>query len=381
DGYILGLTISEEITSRSILYEFERDECLYFPDNSSFLVNIIDKNFVSSYRQFNDEFSINLNSKFINITIDPNTPIKGQSINFSSTLATEFGEGLSNKNVTCEYFGISTWLEIATDLTDSMGYTNFIIDTLILDFEGDLILRLSWEGDIINGVSENVSVITIHEENGISISVSQNDVNIYRGRLTTLTYSLSNIGDSNLRIFNLTVDIENNLQYSIVEINYIDLNWLSSGGNTDIVIEIAITEISQLHLNFTITAQNVITGENITFSKESSFSIFDPPIVDYFIELFMFIMIAIFVIIWSIAIIYARKVRKRIEEPVEEPLRRPRKGKYIMVSDLKKPTPEKKTPKKKIAQKEDTTTKTTDLDSLLEERGLAEKQKKKKPKK
>ncbi|MHA1931859.1 MAG: hypothetical protein ACW96X_04915, partial [Promethearchaeota archaeon] len=127
DGYILGLTISEEITSRSILYEFERDECIYFPDNSSFLVNIIDRNFVSSYRQFNDEFSINLNSKFINITVDPNTPIKGQSINFSATLATEFGVGLSNKNVTCEYFDVSSWVEIATDLTDSMGNINFII--------------------------------------------------------------------------------------------------------------------------------------------------------------------------------------------------------------------------------------------------------------
>jgi hypothetical protein len=63
------------------------------------------------------------------------------------------------------------------------------------------------------------------------------------------------------------------------------------------------------------------------------------------------------------------------------PLRRPRKGKYIMVSDLKKPTPEKKIPKKKAEQKEVKKKKTTDLDSLLEERGLAEKAKKKNSKK
>ncbi len=119
DGHILGLTISEEITSRSILYEFERDECLYFPDNSSFLVNIIDKNYVSSYRQFNEEFSIKLNSKFTNITFEPYTPIKGQSINFSSTLATEFGEVLSNKSVILEYFDSSSWIEIATYITDA----------------------------------------------------------------------------------------------------------------------------------------------------------------------------------------------------------------------------------------------------------------------
>jgi hypothetical protein len=49
-----------------------------------------------------------------------------------------------------------------------------------------------------------------------------------------------------------------------------------------------------------------------------------------------------------------------------------------MVSDLKKPAQPKKAPKKKeaVAPK-----KTTDLDSLLEERGLGEKEKKKSPKK
>lgn len=381
DGNILGLTIAEEITSGIILYEFERDECLYFPNKSSFLVNIIDKNYVSSYKQFSDEFSIKLNSKFTNMTIDPTIPIKGQSINFSSRLTTEFGEALSNKNVTCEYFDSSSWVEIATGVTDVNGYVKFIIDTLIIDFEGDLLLKLSWAGDIINGVSENFSINTIHEDTDISISVSQNDVFIYRNRLTTITYSLSNIGDSNVRLFDITVDIENNLEYSIVEVNYVELNWLSSGDKSDIEIEIFMTEVSHLRINFTITAQNVITGENFTFSEESSFSVFDPPILDFFIEMFMFLMIAIFIIVWALAIIYARKVRKRIEEPVEVPLRRPRKGKYIMVSDLKKPTPEKKIPKKKIEQKEDKPKKTTDLDSLLEERGLAEKQKKKKPKK
>lgn len=381
DGHILGLAISEEITSRSILYEFEREECLYFPENSSFLVNIIDRNYVSSYRQFNDEFSINLNSEFTNITINPNTPIKGQSINFSSTLTTEFGDELPNKNITCDYFDSSSWVEIATDITDANGYVVFIIDTLIIDFEGDLILKLSWDGDTINGISKNVTIITIHEENDISISVAKNDILIYRNRVTTLTFTLSNTGNSNLRLFNITVDIKNNLQYTIVEVNYVELNWLSVDDKTDIIIEITIPEISQLQINFTITAQNVITGENITFSKESSFNVFEPPIVDYFVEFFMFIMIAIFVLVWLIAIIYARKVRKRIEEPVEVPMRRPRKGKYIMVSDLKKPTPEKKVPKKKIEQKEVKPKKTTDLDSLLEERGLAEKQKKKKSKK
>jgi len=381
DGNILGLTISEDITSRSILYEFERDECLYFPDNSSFLVNIIDKNYVSSYKQFNNEFSIKLNSKFTNTTIDPSSPIKGQVINFSSTLVTEFEEELSNKNVTCEYYHSDSWVGIGSDMTDANGHVTFIINSLIIDFEGDLLLRIFWDGDIINGVSKNFSINIIHETNDVSISVHQNNVHVYRNRLATLTFDITNIGDSTLKLFNISVDIENNLHHTIVEVNYVDLSWFQSGDHTEIKIEISITDISQLIINFTITAQNVITGENTTFSSESSFSIFDSPIGDYFIEFFMFIIIGFFVIVWALALIYVRKVRKRIEEPVEVPIRKPRKGRYIMVSDLKKPEPEKKIPKKKGEKKVIEQKKTTDLDSLLEERGLAEKEKKKKSKK
>ncbi|MCK4285450.1 MAG: hypothetical protein KAX18_04575, partial [Candidatus Lokiarchaeota archaeon] len=238
DGNILGLTISEEITSRSILYEFERDECLYFPDNSSFLVNLIDRNYVSSYRQFNNEFSITLNSKFTNITIDPINPIQGQVINFSSTLVTEFGEELSNKNVTCEYFNSGSWIEIGSDMTDANGYVTFVINTLIIDVEDDLLLKVFWDGDIINGISKNISINIIHETNDISISVHQNDVLLYRNRLNTLTFDISNTGDSNLKLFDITVDIENNLHYTIVEINYVELSWFQSGDHTEINIEI-----------------------------------------------------------------------------------------------------------------------------------------------
>ena len=381
DGNILGLTISEEITSRSILYEFERDECIYFPDNSSFLVNIIDKNYVSSYKQFNNEFYIKLNSKFTDITIEPNIPIKGQVINFSSSLVTEFGEELSNKTVTCEYFNSSSWVKIGSDMTDVNGYVTFIINSLIIDFEDDLLLKLIWDGDIINGVSENFSINLIHETNDISISVQQKDNLIYRNRLAILIFDLRNTGTSNLKLFDITVDIENSLQYTIVHINYVELSLFQFGDHTEIRIEITITDITQLKVNFSITGQNVITDENVTFFKESTFSTIDPPIGDYFIEFFMFIMIGIFVIVWVLALTYVRKVRRRIEEPVEAPRRKPRKGRYIMVSDLKKPIPATKIPKKKTEQKGIEPKKTTDLDSLLEERGLAEKEKKKKSKK
>ena len=134
------MRITEDVSARNILNVFERDECSYFPDNTMFLVNVVDRNVVSSYEQFTNEFTLNLNSKFINITITPNNPIKGQIINISSILTTEFGAVLPNRTVSCHYNKETSWFEIDSDLTNDLGYISFLIDTLNLEFEEDDLL-------------------------------------------------------------------------------------------------------------------------------------------------------------------------------------------------------------------------------------------------
>ncbi|HEC40689.1 MAG TPA: hypothetical protein ENI29_20775 [bacterium] len=64
---------------------------------------------------------------------------------------------------------------------------------------------------------------------------------------------------------------------------------------------------------------------------------------------------------------------ERIEEPIEEPKKKPKRGKYVSVSELKKETPGKSVTDLK---KEDKPKKTADLDSLLEQKGLVDKEKK-----
>jgi hypothetical protein len=375
EGNIIGMRITEDVSTRNILNVFERDECSYFPESTLFLVNVVDKNVVSSYEQFTNEFTLNLNSKFTNTTIIPNNPIDGQVINISSILTTEFEVALTNRNVSCHYYYENLWVEIGSDLTNSIGYISFLINTLNLEFENDLLLRLSWEGDSINGVVKNITVNVIQDVNNLSISIRQNAVQIYRNRKNSFTVTVNNFGSSDLRLFNISVDIKNNLAYVIAEINYLELNLFSPGDATHLIIEIDITNIQELDITFSITGQNLITGENVTVSLNSIFQVFDPPIFDYLIEFFMFIMITIFALIWISAIIYSRRIKKRIEEPVEE-TRRQRRGRYVKVSELKKPTPSKKTPPKKAVETKEST-QTTDLDSLLEERGLTDKDKKK----
>lgn len=382
DGYILGLTVAEEVTSKSLLYEFNRNECIYFPDNSSFLVNIIDKNYVSSYKQFNDEFSLRLNSKFTNIKTKPNKPINGQSFNLTSVLTTEFGEELAGKNVTCEYYSSNSWKFIDSNFTNANGLVKFIINTLGLDFEEDLLLRLSWKGDVVNGVSKNITTNVIQIVNDFSISVTQEDAILYKSRLTTLRVAIKNTGNSTLRFFDPSVSIQNNLNYLLVEVNYIELDWLSASATTYIVFEIELSNVNKLNFTFTITAQNVLTEENLTLTTESVFKVYDAPIGDSIMEYFIILIIGAFVLIWAFSLLYSRRIKKRIEEPVEVPIR-PRRGRYVPVAELKKPEPVKKEIKKKPkkAPEEVISEKTTDLDSLLEERGLTDKDKKKESKK
>jgi len=375
DGYILGLRINET-TSETLLNEFNRDECIYLPNKTSILVNIFDQNYVSSYNQFTGEFSLKLNSQFTDITINPNTPIKGQTFNISAILATEFGEPLANKNVSCQYYDIDSWVNLSSDFTDLNGFTTFLINTLTIDFEGNLLLRLAWDGDTINGVSKNIIVNVIHEINDISVSIIANDVLIYRNRATTLEIVLNNIGDSDLRVTNISIELNHDLSYSIVEIDYLLLSQLPPDESTSLTIEISVENINRLEILISITAQNILTNETIIVPKEASFKIYDPSIYDYFIEYLVFIIGAAFALIWITTIIYAWRTKKKLETPIEEVKKKPRRGRYVPVSELKKPKPVKKIPKKKEEPKEIEEKEKIDLDSLLEERGLADKKKK-----
>lgn len=376
EGNILGLRIAEQTPSRTILYEFNRDECLYSPNNSLFLVNIIDQNYVSAYYQFTNEFSLALNSMFTNITSYPHNPIKGQSFNISSILTTEFGDELSGRNISCQYYDSGLWVDIDSDFTDLNGFTRFMIDTQTINFKGDLLLRLFWSGDIINGVSKNVSVHIIHQSNNLSISINPNNVIIYRQRTTSFNIRLFNIGDSNLRITNISITLNGNQEYSIVQINYILLSHFPAGEKSLLIVEVSVKNIKSVIFSISIAAQNIITNESIIVSKEQIYTTFEVPIFEYIIQNFMLLAIAIIILAIIIAVIYARKTKKRIETPIEEPApKRPRRAKYVPVAELKKPTAIKKPVKKKEELKEKEKEK-IDLDSLLEERGLTDNKKK-----
>ncbi|MFW9874967.1 MAG: hypothetical protein ACFFG0_17815 [Candidatus Thorarchaeota archaeon] len=376
DGYILGMRIAEETESKTIIYDFKRRECIYYPNTSKFLVNIIDQNYVSSYKQFTNEFSLNLNSKFTEITINPHVPIKGQKFNLSTILTTEFGEELAGKNVTCQYYDVDTWIDLGSDITNINGYSSFLINTQTIDFVEDLLLKLYWDGDTINGVSKNVTVNIIHPANNLSISIIARDVNIYRGEDTSFIIRLDNIGNSDLKITNISIEFNHELDYLIVETNYLLLNLFPPGESTALIIIVSINDIKTLTISISITAQNIITNETIVTSKEATYRTYEPPIYLFFIEYFIFIIVAFFALIWVITILFARKTKKRIETPItKEEAKRPRKGKYVPVAELKKPTVTKKIVKKKEEPKEE---EKTDLDSLLEERGLVDENEKSK---
>ncbi|MFX1312325.1 MAG: hypothetical protein ACFFHD_06900, partial [Promethearchaeota archaeon] len=378
DGYIIALRIIEETVSPSIIQVFERNETIYAPDQSVIMANVYDRNFVSSYDQFYNRFTLKQNTKFSNITITPENPIKGQIINIGSILTTEFEEPLVYRNITCQCYNNSEWITIDTQLSDDKGYTLFSINTLDLNFTDDLVVKLFWNGYLINGVSKNITINMIHEINEISIQINQNDPQIYRNRKTTMRITFKNNGDSNLRILNINITLSNNLEYSIVEVNNLQLNSLSSGETTHLVIVIEINKIKTFDVNISILVQNTLTNETLIFSQQSSFKTFNPPIYDYFIPFFNFFIISLFVLIWAIAIIYSRRTMKKIEAPVEEVPKRPKKGRYLKVSELEKPTPPETISEEKEELKEKESTEKTDLDTLLEEKGLVKEKKKNK---
>ena len=118
-----------------------------------------------------------------------------------------------------------------------------------------------------------------------------------------------------------------------------------------------------ISITFSVETYNSQTKEVNLFHDSVTFTLYDSPITTFLGNYIMLIMIGIFLIVWGFSLIYRKRMIKKIETPVEEPsMKRPRRGKYVPVSEI----PKKEEPEEELEEKE----KKTDLDSLLEEEGL-----------
>ncbi|MFX1449165.1 MAG: hypothetical protein ACFFCG_13715, partial [Promethearchaeota archaeon] len=339
------------------------------------------------YNQFIKSFSLKKNSKFSDISIDPKTPIYGQKFNITSVLTTEFSDKIPNKNVTLQFFNISLWENVSTQITNINGSINFEIDSLLFPSEYQFKFRLLWHGDQYTlANSQNITIPLFRAFNNISLRITSNVDQLFKNRQSTIQIILNNIGDSELNVLipNISIQISPTLSYSIVQINYMMLAEFKPGDTTIILIKIDIPTIDQMSISVSIEARNEITEEQVLFQTSEIFDIYDAMFEDLIINYFMVIMIGIFAIVWTVMIIYVRRTIKKLETPLEEPTKaRPRKGKYVSVSELPtetmaqkvQETPAKK-PKKlsikrsKKPKDEEKEKPSTDLDSLLEEEGL-----------
>ncbi|MHA1240854.1 MAG: hypothetical protein ACTSQU_08670 [Promethearchaeota archaeon] len=339
EGYIIALKSDSDITGASILKPFEREECQYLPNQTTFVINIYDRNYVSSYSQFIESFSLKINSDFTDITTLPQAPIYGQSFNISSVLKTELGKIIPNKNVTCQFYDSGIWENLSTQISDIDGITNFEIDTLSLPSDDQFKFRLTWQGDQYTlKNSRNTTVLLYRALNYISLDLRSNVDQIFNNAQTTIQLTLSNTGDSELRVIvpSISIEITPLLTYSIVEIDYLALDHFKPGDVTVILMKIDVSATDLMNVSVLLDVKNDITDEELTFQVSQVFEIYDVQLVDYLLTLFTLIMISVFVLIWGIMYFYVKRTKKKIETPYEEPdKRKPRKGKYVAVSELK----------------------------------------------
>ncbi|MCJ7648741.1 MAG: hypothetical protein MUP85_09025, partial [Candidatus Lokiarchaeota archaeon] len=354
-------------------------------DSTKFIVNIYDDNFVSSYAQFNDSFELYMYSEFRDIIVTPEDPIRGNMLNISSTLTTEFGTELASRNVTFQYNDIGEWINISSQFTDINGSTLFEIDTLTLNDDETLLFRLIWPGDqYFLNIPYNISVDLLGNVINVSISLQEKQVQIYRNTKTTFIVNLENLGLYDVRISNITIDINPNLPCEVVEINYLLLNQFSSGYTTTFIIEVDVSSITQFIVSVSADVQNLLTEEVIIIHTSETFETFEKPLLDYMNDYFILIIFTIFGILALVTFLFVKKTKKSIETPIEEPSKkRARRGQYLSVSEIPTKTVEaekeqlpsnkkanKKITKKKLKETESENKKSTDLDSLLEEKGL-----------
>jgi hypothetical protein len=386
EGHILALETRENFYEGRFTQYFDRDVCLYTQSgsNSTFVINSYTRFYSSSYNQSIKSFPLKLNSKFESITTDPED-IYGEFFDISSILMTEFGTIITDKEVTCQYKNGSTWENISSQITDINGITNFAINTTIIDVGNNFFLRLLWSGNsTITNCSQEIPINKVVHSNDIDFTFSMAISIIYKNSYNFLTFQLYNNGTSTMEINvnTISIDVTGSLTTTFYY-NSIEMEHLNPGETTNLNFEIYCGDVSfnQINFSFSIEAQNKLTKETTIFkSSMISLEVIEPPFIESLSWIISILIISIFIAIFVISVLYARSTRNKIKRSLEKSVqqKRPQRGRYVKVSEIKPEIKESKkkpieTMKEEASEIEKTSKKTTDLDSLLEEKGLKEK--------
>jgi len=394
EGYILEFQKTENDDSKAILKGFDRDVCVYLPNQTVFIFNIYDEFFISSYDQYINKYDLEIDSEFTGVTVNPTTPLMGKTFNVTSFLATEFGDPIEDKNVTLQYNNSGTWENISHQITNESGSTTFEIESLALEnIESSVDLRLVWQGDtyVLNN-TYNFSVSFTMQTNSIGIITPHESLYLWERSNTTFTIQVTNDGNSNLRILDINITNDGGLALSIISINNLFIEHFAPGDTLEITVEVEIAsslDYATVNFSIEIEAQNLISNETISLEKQITFTILDKNVFDYVIDYFMFIFLGLIALFFLFAILYGRRTINKIETAHKPEIsKRPRKGRYMKVSDIKqkpkepekesKESPEKPdddADKKIVKEKGIAKKRATDLDALLKEKGLDGKKK------
>ncbi len=383
---------SQQPSQSALIKGFDRDECIYLPNKTTFIINVFDDNHVSSYNQFLERFELKMDSEFSDVIVNPSTPLKGRTFNVTSNLLTEFGDPLINKNITLQHNITGIWENISSQITNINGTTQFKVNTSLLNIVNETLgLRLIWDGD--QYVLNNSYIFTVGiniQTNSISISFAQSSLYLYRDSISVLKFTIKNTGNSVLKIFNIDFNWSSTLTYEIKALNYLLLNYFEPGDTLDIIIEVQIPNLQDANINLTIiiSGQNLISNELITIERFLTINLLNKSFWDYFFDYLTFVIIGLIALVWILAFFVSRRINKRIDVSPKEPtITRPRRGKYVKVSELKqKPMivkeevelpKEEEVPDKSKKEEIDLrdVKKRTDLDSLIE-KDLEKKKKK-----
>lgn len=371
EGEIISLKTSLEKRGKGISPAFARDECLYLPDNTSFIINVFDKHYVSSYNEFREQFSLKYDSQFEDISITPLNPLNGKTFNISANLVQEFGEAIIDENVICQQYVDGSWINITQlKATGDNGTVQFKLDTQDLAIKNQILLRFAWQGnEYILANTQNFTVDIAIQENKLSISLSRENDLVYRNTKAILRFSIKNTGNSTLAIEDLEITIDGDLSFSIVEYNYIKEKNFKPNETISLKIEVEIPNVNfdLLNISIQITAKNLISNEVVTQESRVTFTVLDYPFGNYLVVFSTVLMLLIFALLWLGALLYRRKIKTDIEGPKEK--------------EEKKPEERKKEGYKKVGELEkEKKSKGKSLDAVLEEEELIREGKDKKKK-
>jgi hypothetical protein len=385
EGHILGYKFISGASGPTILSSTNRSESVC-PGTTTYLLQVFDGYYVATPTVIKQTFNSKMMSKVVDLATKQ-AITWGRTFNLTGNLQDEFGEELSGKTVSVQYYEAGNWHNMMKVGTSSNTLTTTTDGTFEGEFNSstvikssNLLLNISWTGDsnsFSTYTTKSLSMITYLNQIKVSIVNYTDYPYILKGSLNQIIVRIDNTGNSSIYQLEFIAKMQGASSITATTLSPPSGFVLTPGQSRFLEFNFNVPLIFEgdtVIITVNTTAIVLPSNELFEFQKSIQMNTLEASFLDNLDQTVITFTLLGIIALCVLSVLYAIRTNKELNKVPEPSVQKGTRGRYIDVKELEQKQADasgKKESKDKSESKFDKEeSKKTNLDDLLKEEGL-----------